>query len=75
MWVLETGCSGIYADSELWDPNSSESAKKQQPFQFKYSDGSIVTGDRYTDNVTIAGFTVCSISLMNMTSDWILTPS
>jgi len=59
MWVLQTGCVGIpggYRD--LWDPRSSESANKQnQPFKLTYSVGYKVEGDRYTDNVTIAGFT------------------
>jgi hypothetical protein len=68
MWVLQTGCSGISPDRDLWDPHSSESAQKwDQPFLLEYADGTVVTGDLHTDNVTIAGFTVCFIPLMSMT--------
>jgi len=57
MWVLPTGCAGISADHNLWDPHSSASAVKQQRFRLKYADGSKVKGDLYADNVTIAGLT------------------
>jgi len=58
MWVLQTGCSGIPPDRDLWDPNLSQSAKKKdQRFELKYGDGIEVKGDGYTDNVTIAGLT------------------
>jgi len=69
MWVLQTGCNGISGDRDLWDPNSSESAKKQdQPFQLKYGLGTAVNGDRYTDNVTIAGLTADPQTFGSVTS-------
>jgi len=61
MWILGPGCEGISADRDLnlWDPWSSESARwTGRSFQLEYSDGTMVKGYRYTDNVTIAGFTV-----------------
>jgi hypothetical protein len=71
MWVLQTGCAGISADRDLWNPHSSESAKNQRiSFEFEYGDGSIVKGDQYNDNVTIAGFTVCFVSVMSMTIEF-----
>jgi hypothetical protein len=67
MWVLQTGCSGISGDRDLWDPDSSVSARKQsQSFELTYTNGPKVQGDRYTDNVTIAEFAVCFVSLMSM---------
>jgi len=69
MWVLQTGCSGISGDRDLWDPNSSESAKKEdQPFQLEYGVRATLNGDRYTDSVTIAGLTADSQPFGSVTS-------
>jgi hypothetical protein len=70
MWVLQTGCSGIAKDHDLWDPNSSKSAEIQWPFQVDYEDGSIIEGGLYTDHVTIAGFTVCFELLTGITIEY-----
>jgi hypothetical protein len=67
MWVLQTGCSGIAADRDLWDPVLSVSAGYGgPPFQLHYLDGTFVEGDLYSDKVTIAGFTVCFATLIGM---------
>jgi hypothetical protein len=71
MWVLETGCAGISGDCPLWDPISSETIEYSgQSFELTYRDGTVVRGDRYIDNVTIAGFTVCFVSLISMTVEF-----
>jgi hypothetical protein len=76
MWVLGTGCAGIPADFPLWDPISSETIENSgQSFELTYGDGTVTRGDLYIDNVTIAGFTVCLVSLISMTIDQVLTPS
>jgi hypothetical protein len=41
-----------------------------QEFSLDFSDGRVVSGAQYMDNVTIAGFTVCSLLFANIiTSD------
>jgi len=58
MWVLQDGCDGISKDAVLWDPYSSDSSKYEgQSFEIGYGDGTTVKGNRYTDIVTIGGFT------------------
>jgi len=69
MWVLETGCRGISRNRDLWDPNSSESAEHDgMTFRFAYTEGTIVKGFRYTDKVTIAGFTADPQTFGSVTS-------
>jgi hypothetical protein len=71
MWVLGTGCAGIPADFPPWDPISSETIEASgQSFELTYGNGTVVRGDRYIDNVTIAGFTVCFVSLISMTVEF-----
>jgi hypothetical protein len=70
-WVLQTGCDGISRNRDLWDPRSSKTSKYNgRSFWFTYDDGTMVEGNQYIDNVTIAGFTVCFVSLMTMTIEF-----
>ena len=71
MWVLENNCAGITPDHPLWDPISSETVEYGgQSFELRYGDGTVIRGDRYIDNVTIAGYTVCFASLISMTIEF-----
>jgi len=54
---------------DLWDPDLSESVEQRMmSFWLTYSDGSIVRGDLYSDNVTIAGFTADPQTFGSVTS-------
>jgi len=69
MWVLETASGVIGTDRDLWDPNLSESVKDEMTsFRLSYSDGSIVEGYLYSDNVTIAEFTADPQTFGSVTS-------
>ena len=47
-----------------WDPTSSSTSKDVgQTFTLKYGDNSTVSGEQYTDTVSIAGFTMCFVML------------
>ncbi|EIM89716.1 acid protease [Stereum hirsutum FP-91666 SS1] len=57
-------CGVSCKDHTAYNPsNSSTSAKVGQPFSLTYGDGSSVSGDQYTDTVTIAGLSATNQTL------------
>jgi len=61
-------CSGC-SEHSRWDPASSRTATaKDSPFEVKFHDGGIVSGEQYTDNVTIAGLSADTQTVGSATS-------
>jgi len=52
-------CGDACDGHELYNPNSSSSAEALgRTFEVQYADGSMATGDLYTDTVSLGGFKV-----------------
>ncbi len=57
LFLPASNCDSTYSGHTLYDPSaSSTSSDVGQTFQFQYGDGSTVSGEQYTDTVTLAGY-------------------
>lgn len=61
----DSSCSG----HTIYDPStSSASSDQHKTYTLRYGDGSSVTGEEYTDTMSIAGITVCVFRLYGRTN-------
>jgi cathepsin D len=59
LFVPSTSCDSSCSGHTLYNPTDSSSSRNLgQPFSLAYGDGSTVSGDEYSDDVTIAGLVV-----------------
>ncbi|KAH8986111.1 acid protease [Lactarius akahatsu] len=57
LFLPGSNCDSTCSGHTLYDPSSSStSSDAGQKFELKYGDGSTVSGEQYTDTVTLAGF-------------------
>lgn len=64
LFLPGSDCGSTCSGHTLWDPSSSStSTDLGQTFSLEYGDGSTVSGEQYTDSVSIAGYSVCSVQL------------
>jgi Eukaryotic aspartyl protease len=71
LFVPSDHCDATCYGHRLWVATASSTVVRPQVngeyknFDLGFADGTRVSGMQLVDNVTIAGFTVCSISFMN----------
>lgn len=59
MYISSSGCDSSCHHHKLYDASKSSTADDfNEQFYLSYADGSTINGTLYTDDVTIAGYTV-----------------
>ncbi|KAF8553168.1 acid protease [Imleria badia] len=64
LFLPGSSCDSTCSGHTLWDPTSSSTSQDVgQTFNLQYGDGSTVSGEQYTDTVSIAGFAATTQTL------------
>jgi len=59
LFLPASNCDSTCSGHKLYDPSSSSTSSDfGQMFQLRYVDNTTVSGEQYTDTVTLAGYTV-----------------